>query len=442
MQKPNWKSLLLPLFMAASYAWYIWLRLEHILRIRQPREFYDTTEFLEISSRSLTSSAFWVTTRPPVTPLFFRLLAGDFERIMMTQFWISVVSWGILAWALTWAIRTYWLKPAAFAGILAFSLVQNIILWDSLILGDSLSMSLLALFLAASLWLLQKWTPWRFATLVIIATLLAFIRDTYAFFLLMVGGVVLIFLFFTEKKKRVLMVAGVFFALFLVVNTLSTIGMRWYMPFMMTMGLRILPNPEYVSYFEARGMPVYPELMARAGKPIQADGIAMYYDPDLEVFRQWARANGHGEFTRFLWFFKADTLQNPLRDADLVFNPDVYYYAATGYRPIVTSQRIAELLYPFRFGLIASFLANALALLLIVPAIRERNTLWIIPLALILLSYPQAVLVWNADANDIARHSVYHVVMLRLGFWMLILFVVDFFSTRIKPFIDRKKSNA
>lgn len=432
MQRPSY-TLWASIFSAAAvYAAYIWIRTQHILRIKQPREFYDTTEFLDIASRPLTSAYFWATTRPPITPLFFRLLDADPSRIVTAQLWLSILSWGVLALVLALVIRTVWLKPIAFLLVLAFSLGQNVIIWDALILGDSMSLSFLALFMATGLWLAAKWEPYRLGMFLVSAVLLAFIRDTYAYFLLMVGAGTLIFLFFTRERMRVFAISASFLLLFLAVNTLSTYGMRWYMPFMMTMGLRILPNPEYVTYFEVRGMPISDELMERAGKPIQADNAAMYYDPDLQDFRQWAREHGRGEFMRFLWFFKNDTFQNPLRDIDQIFNPDIYYYAATGYRPILTDVRLNELLYPTRFGLLGSLIANVLALLLLYPALQHRQGLWAIPLMLILFSYPQAVLVWNADANDIARHSIYHVIMLRIGFWMLILFAADFILPRIK----------
>lgn len=419
---------------AVSYIFYCWVRIQHILRIRQPREFYDTTEFFDIASRSFSSTFFWATTRPPLTPLFFRLMEMDVQRIVTAQLWMSILSWGILALVTAFVVRTFWLKLPAFLFVLGFSLGQNVIIWDSLILGDSMSVSLLALFIASGLLLLEKWELRRFILLVFISVLLAFVRDTYAYLLLMAGAGLLVLLFLTKQRKRVLAASAFFIALFLAVNALSTMGMRWYMPFMMTMGLRILPNPDYVAYFEARGMPVSDELMERAGKPIQADNIAMYYDPGLEAFRQWARENGHAEFARFLWFFKADTLQNPLRNADLVFNPDVYYYAATGFRPILTDARLSELFYPFRFGLLASFLANAFALVLLYPAVRYRAALWTVPLMLVLFSYPQAVLVWNADANDIARHSIYHVLMLRLGAWMLVFLLADCIAARLQAF--------
>jgi hypothetical protein len=64
--------------------------------------------------------------------------------------------------------------------------------------------------------------------------------------------------------------------------------------------------------------------------------------------------------------------------------------------------------------------------------LHYRQPLWILPLMLILFSYPQAVLIWNADANDIARHSLYHNVELRLGLWILIILVFDFLFSNFR----------
>ena len=151
----------------------------------------------------------------------------------------------------------------------------------------------------------------------------------------------------------------------------------------------------------------------------------MVYDPRLDEFRRWARDHGRSEYIRFLWFYKAETLQAPLKNLEILFNPYVYPYTATGYRPIIRNERLNELLYPSRFGVITFFIANLLAASLVIPAIQYRKILWAVPLVLVLFSYPQAVLIWNADANDIARHSLYHNVELRLGLWLLAFFVAD-----------------
>jgi hypothetical protein len=331
-------------------------------------------------------------------------------------------------------IRSLPIKLFAFQFILSFSLDQNIIMWDPLILSDSLSLSLLALFLSLSLWLLVEWKRYKIILLSFATVLLAFARDTYAYWLLLIGMVLLVLLFFTRQRQRVLLVSSLFISLFLASNALASAGYHWYTPFLMTVGLRILPNPEYVAYFEGRGMPVNDALMERRGKAMHAEERAMIFDPRLDEFRRWAKEHGHSEYIRFLWFYKADALQEPLKNLEILFNPYVYPYTGTGYRPILTNSRLNELLYPSRFAVITFFLANLFAAVLLISAFQYRQVLWLVPLILVLFSYPQAVLIWNADANDIARHSVYHNIELRLGLWLLMFFVLDFLLLHLNRF--------
>jgi hypothetical protein len=417
----------LALFLLASYAYYIWLRIQHSLRIHEPRvSFGDTPDYFAIASQPFFSSSFWITNKPPVTPLFFKLLENNPDRIITVQLWLSILAWGFLAFTVAFVIRSFLIKPLAFFVVLGFSLDQNIIMWDSLVLSDSLALSLLALFLSVSLWLLVEWKWYKVALLASISVLLAFVRDTYAYWLLLIGIALLVLLFFTHQRKRVLLVSGIFISLFLASHALASAGYHWYSAFLMTVGLRILPTAEHVTYFEARGMPVSEALMERSGEPMQSDEAAMLYDPRLDSFRRWVKNYGRSEYIRFLWFYKAETLQAPLKNLEILFNPYVYPYTATGYRPIIKDVRLHEILYPSRFGVVTFFLANVLAAALVIPAFQYRQALWIVPLLLVLFSYPQAVLIWNADANDIARHSIYHNVELRLGVWLLIFFVLDF----------------
>jgi hypothetical protein len=345
---------------------------------------------------------------------------------MVVQLWFSIFAWGLLAFMVALVIRLPFIKFITFLVVLGFSLNQNIIMWDPLILSDSLSLSLLALFLSLALWLLVEWKWYKAIMLVSAAVLLAFVRDTYAYWLLLIGIALLVLLFFIHQPRRVLLVSGMFILLFLANNALASAGYRWYVPFLMTVGLRILPNPEYVAYFEDRGMPINDALLERSGKAMHAEERAMMFDPRLDEFRRWAKEEGRREYIHFLWFYKAEVLQAPLRNLELMFNPYVYPYTATGYRPILKNARLNELLYPSRFGVVTFFLANLFAAVLVIPAFQYRQMLWTVPLLLILFSYPQAVLIWSADANDIARHSLYHNVELRLGLWMLLFFVVDF----------------
>jgi hypothetical protein len=61
---------------------------------------------------------------------------------------------------------------------------------------------------------------------------------------------------------------------------------------------------------------------------------------------------------------------------------------------------------------------------------------------LILFSYPQAVLIWSADANDLPRHSLYHNVEWRLGLWLLVLFAADAAAKRMRRVVGQKKNES
>jgi hypothetical protein len=50
---------------------------------------------------------------------------------------------------------------------------------------------------------------------------------------------------------------------------------------------------------------------------------------------------------------------------------------------------------------------------------------WYIPVALIVLAYPNAVIVFHAEPMEIGRHAVQMGVQLGVGFWMLLLFGMD-----------------
>ena len=432
MDKEKIKKALLYSSLLVLFALYVWLRVGNSQFIREPRTgFGDTKDYFHIASLSIFSSSFWLSVKPPVFPFFLKFLGENTKTISTFQLWFSISCWGLLAYVVASALRNDILKPIAFLLILAFSMSEEINMWDYLILSDSIALSLMALFFAAGLWTLLKWSATRASIFVFLAVLLAFVRDTYAYVLLMIAGVLIVVFFLSNFKKQFLYVEITFFLIFLASTTLASIGYHWYTPLLNTIGMRILPNPEYLAYFESRGMPVNDTLMERSGKPHHADYAAMAVDERLEDFRVWIRENGEREYKRFLWFYKADTLQNVFNDKESIFYPDLGYYTASRFKPIIQNGRLDELLYPNRFGFILFFIANLIAGVFSAVAYYERKVTWILPLTLILLSYPQAVLIWNADPSDMARHALYHNVMMRLGVWILALFVLDFLVEKV-----------
>jgi hypothetical protein len=398
--------------------------------VHEPRSFGDTADYFHNASLSIFSREFWTDARPPVTALFWKTVNSDPEKIFDLQLYFSIFAWGILAFTIARAVRLYYLKPFAFALILAFSLSRDIFMWDAFLGSESIALSLTALFMASAVWLVEEWKSYKAAALISTALLMVLTRDTYAYLFLMVALIILPFFWFSAYRMKAAAISFAFMIIFVVSSQLAVMGLRPFRAIIMNTALRIYPSEIYTAYFIAHGMPVDDRLVQAARNLQRGKKYEVYkalaFDADQENYRQWALESGNSDYIKFLWFYKADTFQNVfLQTAGPSFYPDVYYYTATGYKPILKDARTAEFLYPTRFGIVFFFAANIIAACIAAFAWRDKKVLWLIPLLMILLTYPQAVLVWAADVNDIARHSISHNVLLRLGVWMLAFFVLD-----------------
>jgi len=301
-------------------------------------------------------------------------------------------------------------------------------------LSESLLFSLAALFYGAGFWLIRKWGVLQAALFILFAALLAFTRDPNAYMFLMAGVVLLILMLFVQHRLRFLLIGTAFVVIFLLSYATSSAGAHSYTVLINIVGLRILPNQDYLAYFEQQGMPVSDALLEHTGTASFSNNLAMLNDPRLSTFRNWIQEDGTITLIKFLWHFKADTLQKPLDHPEYVLAPDLYYYSATGFTPILERTSMSEILYPMRFGVILFWLANMYAAFTCAFAFQHRKALWLFPLLMILLAYPQIILIWNSDPNDIFRHAIHLNVQWRLGLWLLIFFSLDYLAERMTPF--------
>ncbi len=444
------KLIILLLVQLCAVGYFAWLRIDNAHDVREPRSFGDTGDYFHNAELSVFSKEFWIDARPPVTALFWKLVNSEPQKIFNLQLYFSIVAWGILAFTFAYSIKSYLLKPFAFIFVLAFSLSRDIYMWDPFLGSESIALSLTALFLAAVIWLLMEWKTHKAIIVIFTALLMVLTRDTYAYLFLMVAVILLPLFWLSKHRVQVAGVSFAFIVIFAVSSQLAVLGLRPFRAILMNTSLRIYPSEVYTDYFRQHGMPVDDRLveMSRNIEPGKkfAVNIALTFDEDQEAFRQWALEEGRSEYVKFLWFYKADTFQKVFTEtAGPSFYPDVYYYTATGYKPILKDARISEFLYPTRFGLVFFFAANIIAAFIAAIAWQDKKALWLLPLLMILLTYPQAVLVWAADVNDVARHSVSHNVLLRLGVWMLFFFIADSLLAKISthlPFFKRTETSA
>jgi len=156
---------------------YAWLRLS--LELPVPVTLYpDSGDYLRIAQRAWGDPLFWIGVRPAGVPLLYRLVGAAPEAIGWLQLLASIAAWGVLAWAVLRAARTPLAGLLSFGVVLAFSLGLDILRWDRIVLSESLSLSLLALVLAAWLWLMEGWSWGKAATLLTVSALWMLARET------------------------------------------------------------------------------------------------------------------------------------------------------------------------------------------------------------------------------------------------------------------------
>ena len=408
---------------------YAGLRISNLTALTEVRQFPDTQAYREKANWPLWSwggragplqgtLAWWLRGRSPTVPLFFKMAANRLRAIAFLQLGLSVLSWALLALFVARAIEFNWLKPVAFLIVLLFSLSDYIIMWDTITLSDSISVSLMVLLVASWFWLLENWRWQKAALMLMIASLWVFSRDSNAWVVLMMGMLLLALGSFW-RSPRYLCVAAMFAMLFIANEVSQNYSRRWVMPFFNVIGLRVLPNTESTAYFAQLGMPVTPALMARSGKYASDDDWAFYGDPALRGFQAWTYARGKLSYTRFLLAHPIATLKEPLANVERLLDPDVSDYVSSSFSPILSGV-FAKLIYFQKSALRWVSASALLSAAVLTAALRTRQPRWLVTSALLMLTYPHAVLVWHGDSMEVERHALQAAVQFRLGLWMAI----------------------
>ncbi len=401
------------------------------LAFEKAKKTADTPAYLRVSGEAFFSKDFWANTRPPMFPLVLKLFDADKTNVAAFQATFSIISWGMLALALAYALKGF-LRPLAFGLILALSLDRHIAGWDVVMLTESLSISLMAVFLAAWLWLLKGWSWGKVFLLSLVAFLWAFTRDTNGWLLLMVSGLVVMSVLVFGARKRYLSIAVVF-ALFFALNNLSADkGHRWVFPFQNVLARRILTDQDALIFFEDCGMPITPELLNLAGGFAGSDERAFYTDPALEPYRAWLQDRGKSCYMRWLLSRPASNLRKPWGEfVWLLAFEDVSFFYPQRYEPALPwyAERI---LYPQDALLWLWVLTSTAALAAIWKKAWKSNAAWVVLIGLSLLIYPHVFIVWHGDVPGMHRHALTVSVQFVLSVWLFGFLFLEAILTRFR----------
>jgi hypothetical protein len=430
LRAPEWWAYVLLL---AAYAAVRWNWFAHLPAVT----YRDSESYFEVADQPLLSLDFWAGARAWTVPLVYKVLPNTEQALTIGQLVVSLVCWAVLAAVVARCLHPGAWRVVAFAAVLAFSTSFAIIRWDRLILSESVSISLTALVVAA--WLELVRAPRRGAVIGVVAASLlwVFSRDTNGFLALLTALPVLVWVARPGSLGRrwpVLLAAGlgaIFVASVAASGSEEAQLRRNDRPMLHVVGRRVLIHPEQERFFRAHGMAPTPRVR-RYRKQLAAIGDTIPSDPATDRFLRWVRARGRATLARYLVAHPGAALRPVIKFRKRLLRGVTTGYLPPGARPLLP-EPVASILYPdrvtsvLRWVVIASAAATAAAL-----AGGARRT-WLVPVGVILLQLPHALLVYHGDTLEVARHAIVMAIMLRLGILMLALLALGGMLERLAP---------
>jgi hypothetical protein len=421
------KATLIYIFMILILASYSTIRILNLSQaVQRVKTTADTTSYVRISKESIFGNRFLASSRPLFFPFVLKLFRNNAETVVWAQGIFSIISWSILAISVAYSLHIFFLRMAAFGLILLLSLYRYIIGWDSVLLTESFSLSLMALFVAGWLWLMKGWRWQKVIFILIVALLWTFCRDTNAWVILMLALFLLLLLSVRLIDRRYLIFSIAFMIMFFLSNLSADFGDRWIFPFQNILGRRILPNAQAVDYFTNCGMPVSSALMQLTGGYANSLDRAFYEDPVLEDYRLWLHRTGKLCYVKWLLSDPVESIRGPLAEFNTLIsmqNIQPFLFSAR-FSPVLPG-RFEAIFFPRQQLLILLVVVSGIAWIGLLTKAWMQNKVWWVVIMLNILVFPHYFIVWHGDIMGIYRHVLTVSIQFYLGTWILMLLVLD-----------------
>jgi hypothetical protein len=370
-----------------------------------PSRVSDTPGYERTAHAAIFSWRFFAGERPFTVPLLYRAVGGDHGRIV-AQLVFSTVCWLVLAWAVSRSLKWQRMRPWAALLVLLFSLTAPVIMWDTVLLSESVTISLFALAVALALLVVQRPTWWLVGGFVATIGLWVFARDSNAYVAACVAVAAALMAIrpgFRREKAAValgcLAFAGAGYAS-------ANHGGRWWAPMWDVWTQRIEPSPQKKAYFAARAH----------GKNWFDDQARTIYADYLLSHPAYALTQPfHG--TQKLSVSSTSNLASVLAPDLTAYNDNAVHRVA----PLPTS--VGRIIW--LDGAVLVLAALGVVLLAAFHLARGRNPAWIVPLVLIVTTYPASLVAWHMSGQEVDRHAIGGALGLRFGILLLALLLVD-----------------
>jgi hypothetical protein len=283
-----------------------------------PRTFWDSSAYLQAAGQPWSWAQLYYP-KPLFTTLVYRAIGTDLATIVHVQAAFALASWLVLGAALVTALRRPPARAAAVVAIAVFVLAPNRVGYVDAILSESINDSMMALVLAAALWLTRATGRWRIAGvcgLVLAGVPWIFTRDTNAVTVLVAIAVCAGSLRGRLVRDWWAIIAAACLACASAVAMWSanvvppptglTVQSGWAPDFTARTTLsmmnnvfdRVLPDDEARAYFVERGLPQVDELRALMSK--EDNRSATFFDPHYADARRWIAGHARSVWTHWL----------------------------------------------------------------------------------------------------------------------------------------------
>lgn len=364
--------------------------------------------------------------RPWVVPVLYGWVHGNGR--MVAQAAVGVVAWSVLALVIALEIESATVRRATVGAVLLFGLTPSVTRWDSMMLSESLAVSLTVLVVAVWVRWLSRPSLLAGVGVVAVMVLWTFVRHDN---LWIEWALALVAVVVACRRLRWVPVA-------LALLLLGGWGQRAYTQntelaefnVAESIAAHVIPDVERTAWFTDEGMPL-PSTATPGEAVLPAPGRApanvLRYS--RASFYRWVRDDGMDTYARYLIAHPGYALSAPVGDLRVMLEPpDSYGDTASAVPSFVDG------------WLVDSTDSLAIALSLAVGLLGMRwawsgfDRRWIVPLIVVALGVVSLWAIWHSVPGEKARHGVTVAVTLRVAVVMLIGLAVD------RP--DAKKSPA
>ena len=397
-------ALVWPAFALASTCAYVLLRV--FAFHNQAQTLGDTATYEAAEHIPTFDIDFLAGGRSFFVPLVWKAIEG---HIVVGQLVISIAAWLLLALALAASLRPRLAKAIALWLVFGLSLCNPITQWDYALMSESISLSLLALVVAGTLFAVQR-PFWLSLALVLLAGFAwAMTRDTNAYAALVAAPALAIALAVFHRRRNLLVAA--------LAGTLLIFA---------------------VTYVDARHG-------GRDDGPIR-DAVHLRLPHDNPAALVWMQAHGYTG----LWgantpsVYRSFLLHHPWWTATQVFRdrPTYATYSSPGrlhalYTPAVEDRRapashyriprlVQRVFWPSRPAWLGVELLVVLTLAVASGLVLQWRDprLWV-AVATLLAVYPQLLVAWHGSGQEIDRHALGAAVQLRIAALLVVALSVE-----------------